>query len=1083
MIRGLVDFALNNRWLMIGAAIILFAWGMVSFHNLPVEAYPDVANNYVQIITQWPGRAAEEVEQQVTVPVEIQMAGIPHLEHLRSTSLAGLSSVMLIFDDDSTDKDNRQEVYQRLGQVTLPAGLTPQMGTDWSPVGQIYWYTLRSTNPAYDSMELKSLEDWKLEKEFKSVPGVVDVSSFGGMTREYQIRVDPEKLIAYGLSIGQVEQQIANNNVNAGGNFIEQGEQQINVREVGLFSNVHDIEETVLKAQNGTALRVRDIATVVQGPKIRLGQIGKSCRPGATPIDESDPTSGPTDPCVEHQDRQGRTISVEKQDGKLIDNGDVVEGIVLLQKGENSDATLEGIHQKVAELNGDATHPGTLPPGIKIVPFLDRSDLLHYTTHTVLHNLSEGIFLVVIILFLFLGNVRGAIIVALTMPFALVFAAICLDLRGIPANLLSLGALDFGMVVDGSVVMIENIIRHLSHKRREGVTTSHQIREAAHEVQRPVFFARGMIIAAYLPIFTLQAVEGRLFKPMAWMVSFALIGGLVFSMLIAPVLASFFFERGASEWENPVMTWLTRQYRTALKGAIEHRFTTIGLAAAALAFSGYLAFGGAIGSEFLPHLDEGSIWVRGTLAPSTGPTESLRVMNEARIRLNSFPEVTKVVCQTGRPDDGTDTTGFFNTEYFVDLKPKSEWRPVFRQNKDELISAMNTELSKMPGVGWNFSQPISDNVEEAVSGVKGELAVKIYGDDLKTLEQKGDQIVSVMSQIKGVEDLGLFRVIGQPNLDYTVDREAAARYGINVTDVQDAIQTAVGGNAVTQVLQGEARYDVVVRYQRQYRNTQEAISNIRLLAPSGERVSLAQLTTIKTEDGAEEVYREAGQRYVAIKYSVRNRDLGSTVEEAIHKVNTQVTLPPGYKIDWAGEYESQQRSSRRLMLVLPITLIVIYVLLYMMFHSGKWALLILVTVSMAPVGGLTALLLTGTHFSVSSGVGFLALFGVSVETGVIMLEYINQMRVRGHSIEEAAIEGAVLRLRPIMMTMLVATLGLLPAATSHGIGSDSQRPFAIVIVGGLIGALLISVFLLPTLYVWIARADDVLPVPETEFEN
>jgi cobalt-zinc-cadmium resistance protein CzcA len=1082
MIRGLVDFALNNRWLMIGAAVLLFAWGIVSFHNLPVEAYPDVANNYVQIITQWPGRAAEEVEQQVTVPIEIQMAGIPHLEHLRSTTLAGLSSIMLIFDDDSTDKDNRQEAYQRLGQVTLPAGLQPQMGTDWSPVGQIYWYTLRSTNPAYDSMELKSLEDWKLEKEFKSVPGVVDVSSFGGITREYQIRLDPDKLIAYGLSIAQVEQQIANNNVNAGGNFIEQGEQQINVREVGLFTNVRDIEETVLKAQNGAALRVKDIATVVQGPKIRLGQIGKTCRIGATPIDESDPTARP-DPCVEQGDSQARTTPIERQDGRLIDNDDVVEGIVLLHKGDNSDSTLEGIHKKVAELNGDATHPGVLPPGVKIVPFLDRSDLLHYTTHTVLNNLSEGIFLVVIILFLFLGNIRGAVIVALTMPFALLFAAICLDLRGIPANLLSLGALDFGMVVDGSVVMIENIVRHLSQGRRETVTPTQQIREAAHEVQRPVFFARGMIIAAYLPIFTLQAVEGRLFKPMAWMVTFALVGGLVFSMLIAPVLASFFFEKGASEWENPVMIWLTRRYRIALKGAIEHRKTTLGIAAAALAFAAFLTFSGAIGSEFLPHLDEGSIWVRGTLAPSTGPSESLRVVNEARTRLNSFPEVTKVVSQTGRPDDGNDTTGFFNTEYFVDLKPKNEWRSVFRKNKEELIAAMNRELSKMPGVGWNFSQPISDNVEEAVSGVKGELAVKIYGDDLRTLEAKGNQIVSIMSGIKGVEDLGLFRVIGQPNLNYSVDRAAAARFGINVADVQDAIQTAVGGNALTQVLQGEARYDVVLRYQPQFRDTQEAIDNIRLLAPSGERVSLAQLTVVKTEDGAEEVYREAGQRYVAIKYSVRGRDLGSTVEEAIRKVNKQVALPPGYKIDWAGEYESQQRSSRRLMIVLPVTLIVIFVLLYMMFHSGKWALLIFVTVSMAPVGGLTALLLTHTHFSVSSGVGFLALFGVSVEVGVIMLEYINQMRVRGHSIEEAAIEGAVLRLRPIMMTMLVATLGLLPAATSHGIGSDSQRPFAIVIVGGLIGALVISVFLLPTLYVWIARPGDVLPTPDTEFEN
>ena len=1077
MIRGLVDFALNNRWLVLGLAVMLFGWGVVSFHNLPVEAYPDVANNYVQVITQWPGRAAEEVEQQVTTPIEIQMAGIPHMTHLRSTSLAGLSSVTMIFDDDSVNRENRDQVFQRLGLVTLPAGLQPQMGTDWSPVGQIYWYTLRSTNPTYDSMELKSLQDWRLEKEFKSVPGVVDVSSFGGITREYQVRVDPGKLIAYGLSIGQVEQQIANNNANAGGSFIEQGQQQVNVREVGLYKNVKDIEDTVLKTQSGTALRVKDIAAVVQGPRIRLGQIGKTCRFGSTPPSEAGASFSGSDPCVDHAEKPGSKV-IHHEDGRLIDNGDVVEGIVLMQKGDNSDATLEGIHKKVEELNDHV-----LPPGVKIIPFLDRSELLHYTTHTVLHNLTEGIILVVVILFLFVGNARGASIVALTIPFALLFAAICLNLREIPANLLSLGALDFGMVVDGSVVIVENIVRHLSHGRKEGITPTQQIRDATHEVQRPVFFARAMIITAYLPIFTLQSVEGRLFKPMAWMVSFALLGALLFSLLLAPVLSSLLFPKGASEWENPVMIWLTNRYRHAVKWAIEHRKFTVSLAGVALFTAGFLILSGVIGSEFLPHLDEGSIWARGTLAPSTGPTESLRIMNEGRLKLAAFPEVLKVVSQTGRPDDGTDTTGFFNTEYFVDLKPKDQWRPVFKENKEELIAAMDRELEKMPGVLWNFSQPISDNVEEAVSGVKGELAVKIYGDDLRTLEEKGNQIVSVMGKIKGVQDLGLFRVIGQPNLNYIVNREAAARFGINVADVQDSIQTAVGGNAVTQVLQGEARYDVVVRYLPQYRSTQEAIDNIRLMSPSGERVSLAQLTTIKTEDGAEEVYREGGQRYVAIKYSVRNRDLGSTVEEAISKVKEQVKLPTGYKIDWAGEYESQKRSSRRLMLVLPITLILIFIILYTMFHSGKWALLILGNVSMAPLGGLIALLLTGTHFSVSSGVGFLALFGVSVQVGVIMLEYINQMRVRGHSIEEAAIEGAVLRLRPIMMTMLVATLGLLPAATSHGIGSDSQRPFAIVIVGGLIGALLISVFLLPTLYVWVARPNDVLPVPETEFEN
>jgi cobalt-zinc-cadmium resistance protein CzcA len=1078
MIRGLIDFALNNRWLVLGLSVMLFGWGIVSFHNLPVEAYPDVANNYVQVITQWPGRAAEEVEQQVTTPIEIQMAGIPHMSHLRSTSLAGLSSVTMVFDDDSINKDNRDQVFQRLGLVTLPAGLQPQMGSDWSPVGQIYWYTLRSTNPAYDSMELKSLQDWKLEKEFKSVPGVVDVSSFGGVTREYQVRVDADKLVAYGLSIGQVEQQLANNNTNAGGSFIEQGQQQINVREVGLYKNVKDIEDTVLKTQSGTALHVKDIATVAQGPKIRLGQIGKTCHFGTTTPAESGASFNASDPCVDDTDKPGSKQAIHHEDGKLIDNGDVVEGIVLMQKGDNSDATLEGIHQKVDELNNRV-----LPPGVKIVPFLDRSELLHYTTHTVLHNLTEGIILVVVILFLFLGNARGAVIVAVTIPFALLFAAICLNLEHIPANLLSLGALDFGMVVDGSVVMVENIVRHLSHGRKEGVTVAQQIREASHEVQRPVFFARGMIITAYLPIFTLQAVEGRLFKPMAWMVSFALLGALVFSLLLAPVLSSLLFPNGASEWQNPVMIWLTNRYRYAVKWAIEHRNVTVGLTGLAFLFAVFLGFSGVIGSEFLPHLDEGSIWVRGTLAPSSGPTESLRVMNETRLKLAAFPEVLKVVSQTGRPDDGTDTTGFFNTEYFVDLKPKSEWRPVFKEDKEELIAAIDRELEKTPGALWSFSQPISDNVEEAVSGVKGELAIKLYGDDLKILEAKGDQIVSVMSKIRGVQDLGLFRVIGQPNLNYIVNREAAARYGINVADVQDAVQTAVGGNAVSQVLDKEARYDVVVRYLPQYRSTEEAIDNIRLLSPSGERVSLAQLTTVKTEDGAEEIYREAGQRYVAIKYSVRNRDLGSTVEEAIKTVGDQVKLPPGYKIDWAGEYESQKRSSKRLMLVLPITIILIFVLLYTMFHSGKWALLILLNVSLAPLGGLLALWLTGTNFSVSSGVGFLALFGVSVQVGVIMLEYINQMRVRGHSIEESAIEGAVLRLRPIMMTMLVATLGLLPAATSHGIGSDSQRPFAIVIVGGLIGALLISVFLLPTLYVWIARPDDVLPTPETEFEN
>jgi cobalt-zinc-cadmium resistance protein CzcA len=1045
MIRRVVDFALENRILVLATALLLLVWGAISFHQLPVEAYPDVANNYVDIITQWPGISAEQIEQQVTIPLEVAMNGIPHVTHLRSFSLFGLSDVKLIFDDEEENAWNRERVLERLSQVTMPAGVVPQMGTDWSPVGQIYFFTLKSTNPSYDVMELKSIEDWVVEKNLKSVPDVVDVASFGGPTREYQVRVDPDKLIAYGLSLAQVEQQLTNNNANAGGSFIEAGLQQINVQEVGLVRNVRDIENTVIMTKTGTPLRVKDIAVVAQGPKIRLGQFARA---------------------------------IHREDGRIIDNDDVVSGIALLRKGANADAVLTAIHAKIEEMNDHI-----LPAGVKIVPFIDRSDLLHFTTHTVLENLTAGILLVVVVLFLFLGNVRGALIVALTIPFSLLFAATCLRLKGIPANLLSLGALDFGMVVDGAVVMVENIVRHMTHGEQSYKTPMDRIREAAHEVQRPVFFAIAIIITAYLPIFTLQRVEGRLFHPMAWTVAFALLGALLFSMLIAPVLASVFFSKGVSEGRNRVMEFLKRQYRSAVRWAIEHRLVTVGLAGLSLAATILLALGGFIGSEFLPHLDEGAMWVRGTLAPSTGPSEGTRLANQARIVLCSFPEVPQCTSQVGRPDDGTDTTGFFNTEYFVDLKPKEKWRPVFHQDKEQLIAAMQRELDKIPGVLWNFSQPISDNMEEAVSGVKGELAVKIYGEDLNLLEEKADQIVEIMRKIKGVEDLGVLRVLGQPNLNVQVDRVQAARHQINVADVQDAIQTAVGGTALTQVLQGEQRYDLVMRYLPRYRDTKEAIENIRLLSPSGERVSLAQLCKIEIKDGGSEIYREENQRYIAIKYSVRGRDLGGAVEEAISAVRAQVQLPRGYHIDWAGEYESQKRAEARLLVIVPLTVLIIFGILYAMFRSFKWALLLLANVAMAPIGGLLALLITGTHFSVSSGVGFLALFGVSVQTGVIMLEYINQLRARGHMIEDAAIDGAVLRLRPIMMTMLVATLGLLPAALSRGIGSDSQRPFAIVIVGGLVGAMLLSIFLLPTLYVWFAGDRDKLPDPEAGFEE
>jgi cobalt-zinc-cadmium resistance protein CzcA len=652
------------------------------------------------------------------------------------------------------------------------------------------------------------------------------------------------------------------------------------------------------------------------------------------------------------------------------------------------------------------------------------------------------------------------------------------------------------MIVDGTVVMVENIVRHMARRQNgsgnngggAGRAASQSsvaatIREACHEVQRPVFYAIAIIITAYLPIFTLQRVEGRLFKPMAWTVAFALLGAMTYAILIAPVLSSWLFRKGVKEWHNPVMTNLTKWYRSAVRQAIAHRWITIGVGTISFAAAMFLTFSGVIGAEFLPHLDEGAIWARGAMANSTSLSEGERFATQSRHIFASFPEVTTVVSQAGAPDDGTDTGGFGNTEYFVDLKPKDQWRTAFRRNKDELIAAMNREVAKYPGAFWNFSQPIEDNVDETLTGTKGGLAAKLYGPDLDVLEEKGEEIKNVMAEIRGVKDLGLQRDTGQPNLDLTVDRDAAARFGINVADIQDAVQTAVGGFPVSQVLQGEAVYNLTVRYQRPYRDTKDAIEDIRLLSPSGERVSLAQLTKVQIKDGAYDIYRERNSRYVAIRFGVRDRDLGSTVQEAITKINQSVQLPRGYRLEWAGEYESEKRAEARLLVIVPLTILIIFIILYTMFRSAKWALLILLTVAMARVGGVLALLITHTFFSVSSGVGFLALFGVSVQTGVIMLEYINQLRGRGHSIVDAAVEGAVLRLRPIMMTMLVATFGLLPAAFSHAVGSDSQRPFAIVIVGGLIADLVMSIFILPTLYVWFAGDRDTLPVPEAIHET
>ena len=880
MIRAVVDYALRNRLLVLALGILLLAWGAISFKNLPVEAYPDVANNYVQIITQWPGRAAEEVEQQVTIPLEVILNGIPQMTSLRSVSEFGLSLVTMIFDDSSVNDVNRQKVLERLSMVTPPSGLQPTIGPDYSPVGQLFWYTLRSTNPEYDLMELKSIEDWQLEKQFKSVPDVIDVSSFGGLTREYQVRVDPNKLVSYGLSIGQVEQALTNNNLNAGGSFIEEGQQQVNVRAVGLFADSSQIGSTVLTAKNGTPVRVKDIAEVAQGPKIRLGQIGKA---------------------------------IHRVNGAIVDDPDVVEGIVLLRKGGNTEEMLEGVHAKVKELNNGILAAGSEGGSF---PRSQRSGSLHHAHGDAqpYRRHRPGRHHLVFVP----GQCPWRAYCLAHHPFSLLFASICLDLNKIPANLLSLGALDFGMVVDGAVVMVENILRHMG--RREAVEKSpmDRIREAAREVQRPVFYAIAIIITAYLPIFTLQRVEGRLFRPMALTVSFALLGALIFSMLLAPVLSTLLFRKNATEWHNPVLVLLTSTYRRLLHRAIHARLVVFGTVAILLSVSLWLAISGKIGSEFLPHLDEGAIWARGTLAPSTGPTDGERIMRKARLIFASFPEVTQVVSQVGRPDDGTDSALFANTEYFMDLNLRRNGGRFSTKTKRNLFAPWIAK-GKNPGRSMEFLAAHRRQHGRGGQRRQGRVGDQGLRNDLKVLEEKGDEIVSTMRNIPGIQDLGLFPRHRAAESERHGRPPAAAATASNVSDIQDAIQTAVGGNAVSQVLKGEQRYDLVVRYLPAYRSDAGGHRDIRLLAPSGERVSLGQLRNIQMQrrslaDLSRKQYPL--RRHQVQRARPRSRKHRRRSDETVDR---KMKLPAGYHLEWAGEYASANAPTRGWRLIVPVT--------------------------------------------------------------------------------------------------------------------------------------------------------------------
>jgi cobalt-zinc-cadmium resistance protein CzcA len=1025
LINRIVAGALSQRFLVGMLALMLVGGGLWSFSRLPVDAYPDIAPTMVEIVTQWPGHAAEEVERLITVPLEVEMNGLPKLEVVRSVSLYGLSDVTLTFEDGTDDYFARQQTFERLPGVDLPEGAASDVVPLTSPSGLVYRYVLDS--PDRSAMELKNLNDWVIGKAYKSVPGVADMCAMGGETMQYQAQLDPDRLAALGVSVNDVMDALANNNGNSGGGFYAEGGQFYYIRGLARLRTVEDIGSVVVAVKNGTPVLVRDLGTVEIGHAPRLGQFGFN------------------------------------------DRNDAVEGVIVMRRGEQTQNVLKGVEAKTQELNDSI-----LPSDVRIKPYYDRSDLVHLTTRTVEDNLLRGILLVVVVLIFFLYDIRSGLIVATAIPLALLFAFIFLDLRHIPANLLSIGAIDFGILVDGAVVMVENIHRQLALRFGTEYSVRDVITQAAAEVDRPIFYAIAVIIASFLPIYVLSGPSGKLFKPMADTTIFALIGSLVVTLTLLPVLCAWFLKRGVRERRNPGFEWIKERYALGLDWCLARPWRTTG--ATGVVFAGAMALLPFIGAEFMPHLDEGALWVRATMPYTISFDESSKIVPEIRSIIKTFPQVTVVASEHGRPDDGTDPTGFFNAEFYVGLKPYGEWKGAIR-NKAALIDSLDVLLHRFPGITFNYTQPAEDAVDEAETGLKSALDVKIFGPDLNVLEQKARQIKAVLSGVKGMAHLTVVQELGQPALTVEVDRDKIARYGINAGDINGLLEAAVGGAVATEVAQGERLYDLVVRLQPQFRQTPDAIGDIKVPAPDGQRIPLKNLATIQISNGASFIYRQDNSRFIGVQYSVDGRDLASAVRDGRAAVAKAVTLPAGYRVVWGGEYQEYTASRAQLRLILPLTLLVIFLLLFALYGNFKFPLITVAGVVLsAPVGGLLMLWVTGTPFSVSSGIGFLALFGVSVQTAVVYISYANELRKGGASIVSATREAAILRLRPIMMTALVAALGLLPAAFSYGVGSDSQRPFALVIVGGLISRLLISVFAMPALYQIVAREGDRLQV-------
>ena len=1028
MIHHVVQFALRQRFLVLMFAVLVVIAGALAFQRMPVDAYPDLSPPMVEIISQWPGHAAEEIERLVTLPLEVEMNGVPQMVYLRSISLYGLSDVIMTFTENTDDYFARQVVFQRMGEAQLPSGVTPTLSPLFSPSGLVYRYVIES--PDRTPQQLKTLEDWVIERAYRAVPGVADDSGFGGTVMQYQVLLDPAKLYSYHTPLPQVLAALSANNANAGGGFYSQGAQFFYVRGLGLVSRPEDIGSIVVSSNNGVPVHIRDIGEVTIGNAPRLGEFG------------------------------------------FQKNDDAVEGVILMRRGEQTQNVLAGVQKKTEELNR-----GVLPPDVKVRPFYDRSDLVQLTIETVEHNLLLGMSLVLIVLIFFLVSVRAAVIVAITIPMALLFAFTILNLRGVPANLLSIGAIDFGIIIDGTVVMMENIYRELADRQGQQYSLHEVIIAAAHDVDRPIFYSVAVILAGYLPIYALSGPAGKLFHPMAETMSYALLGALIFTLTLVPVLASYWFTRGVKEVVNRPYEWVKRIYAHQLEWCLNHPKST--LFGSVLIFGATLLLVPFIGGEFMPHLDEGALWVRATMPYTISFEEASKFAPQVRSLLMSYPQVTEVGSELGRPDDGTDPTGFFNCEFYVGLRPYKDriWRQGPIRTKADLTKDLQQKLAAYPGVIFNFTQPAEDAVDEALTGLKSAIAVKIYGGDLQVLEDKAMQVKRLLSQVPGFTDLTVVRELGQPSVQIDVDREKIARYGINVSDVEAIIESGVGGSAATQVIQGEQLFDLVVRMKPEYRSSTREIGNLLVPTPSGQHVPISELATIRQGNGASFIYRENNSRYIGVQFSIQDRDMARAVDEAQRVVSQNVSLPQGYTMQWGGEYGEYLEARSQLVIIGPLAALLIFMILFALYGNFKFPVTVLLGVVLTePVGALIALKLSHTPFSVSSVLGLLALMGVSVETAVILVSYINKLRLEEADIRTATREAALLRLRPIMMTALVACLGLLPAALSTGIGSDTQRPFAIVVVAGLISRLLLGFFVNPVLYEIVAKPGDVLQV-------